>query len=248
MNFFHNKIVNPAGDGPTFNDWVQKFLKEASTEEEENQQPEEVVTASEAKPECDDDPRGQCRGQVANNDNEEGANSYQRGELVDGKPDQAEGKTSAESEEKVVEAKCGKEMGESNDAGKVTEEHTEAGPGDDNNPEPKVLINNDPNYQKGESTDPGKVKGKNKKQPGEPVVGKSSTSFKNFKKVASMNRQERIRLMAVLGSNKNNPMKYIEAMVGIKFANLTEEEKSFLVSFWRVLYPDSYVQNMVKDR
>ena len=70
MNFFSNRIVNPTGKTPSWNDWLEKF-------------------ASEAKPETDDDPRGQGRGQVINNDNEEGAHSYQEGESVDGKEDQS---------------------------------------------------------------------------------------------------------------------------------------------------------------
>ena len=48
--------------------------------------------------------------------------------------------------------------------------------------------------------------------------------------------------------NKNNPLEYCEAMVGLKFANLTEEEKAFLRSFWLTMYPPEYVENMIKDR
>ena len=52
----------------------------------------EEKTASEAKPglgqDTGDEPRGQMRGQVINNDNEEGAHSYQEGESVDGKQEQ----------------------------------------------------------------------------------------------------------------------------------------------------------------
>ena len=247
MNFFHNKIVNPTGDGPTWDEWLQKQLKEASTDED-------TKVASEAKPECDSDARCQDKGQVINNDNEEGANSYQEGESVSGKPNQAEGKGKAkakatesdeptekevETDEKVVEAKCGKEMGESDDAGKVTEKHTDAAPGDDSNPEPKVNINNDPNYQKGESTNPGKVKGKNKK---------TEATSQGFKKVGSMTKKEKLALFASWTANKKNPIEYCEAMVGIKFANLTQEEKEWFRQFWLTMYPPEYVENMVADR
>ncbi len=249
MNFFSNRIPNPAGGGPTFEEWVQKLLKEAGADSK---------TASEAKPECEDgDPRGACRGQVINNDNEEGAHSYQEGESVDGKPDQVEGKgekkeKDAAGEQNVVEADCGKDMGECDDAGKVTEDHTEAGPGDDENPEPKILINNDPNYQKGESTDPGKVKGDNKK---ETATGKKkdASSRAGFKKIAEMNRNEKLHTLATLTSNKSNlvgasPLSYCEAMVGLTYANLTSEEKKWFTNFWLTMYPREYVDEMVADR
>ncbi len=258
MKFFYNRIATPTGDAPTFDEWLQKNFGVE----------QEVKTASEAAPgiglDMGNEPRGQQRGQVINNDNEEGAHSYQEGESVDGKSDQggnARPDTGGTTDQKeysqsdkggsatsdIKEAKCGKEMGESDDAGKVTEEHTEAGPGDSENPEPKVLINNDPNYQKGESTDPGKVKGKSKKQPGEPVGGKSSSSAQ-FKKIAKMNRKEKLALFAAFSANKNNPLPYVEAMVGLKFANLTDEEKNWFREFWKVLYPPEYVENMVEDR
>ena len=257
MNFFHNRIVFPAGGGPTFAEWTNKILKEAADKAEEK-------TASEAKPglgmDTSDEPRGQMRGQVINTDNEDGA-GYQKGESVDGKSEQGGnarkdtgGETDQQkneqsdkegsSEEKVVEATCGKEMGESDDAGKVTEDHTEAGPGDERHPEPKILINNDPNYQKGESVDPGKVKGKTKKEPGEPVVSSSN----KFKKIASLNHAEKIALFAKLSSNKSNPIQYVEAMVGLKFANMTQEEKAWFTEFWKILYPAEYVSEMVADR
>jgi len=238
MNFFHNRIATPVGNAPTFDEWLQKNFGV-----EQN-----VKTASEAAPgiglDMSDEPRGQQRGQVINNDNEEGAHSYQQGESVDGKSDQGgntrpdTGGTTDQNEHVqtdkggsaitgVKEAHCGKEMGESDNAGKITEDHTEAGPGDDENPEPKVLINNDPCYQKGEST---KSKSKDKKQPGDPVVGKSSSSTK-FKKVASMSHKEKLALFASLSSNKHNPLPYVEAMVGLKFANLTDEEKEWFRNF-----------------
>ena len=230
--FFSNKIMNPAGDGPTWDEWVKKTLnKTAETSEEK--------TASEATPECSDgDPRSQCRGQVVNNDNEEGANSYQKGESVDGKPSQEEGSAKAESETESVK-EAGKEMGECSDAGKVTEEHGEAAPADEGS-EAKSKINNDPCYQKGESTDGGKVTSKNKKTE---AVTKST-----FKKVASLDHSEKIKLFASLSANKKNPIEYVEAMVGLKFANLTEEEKAWFKDFWRTMYPEDYVNEMVADR
>lgn len=245
MNFFSHKIANPAGNGPTWEQYVNDLL---------------TKVAREAKPECDDDPRGACRGQSINNDNDEGAGqSYQDGESVKGKSDQKEGtprkdkggKTEAAATAPVKQAKCGKEMGESGDAGKVTEKHTEAAPGDDKNTDCKQMINNDPNYQKGESTNPGKVKGKNKKQPGDPVVGKGKKKAEQtlqFKKVASLNRQEKVALMLALTQNKNNPIQYVEAMVGLKVANLTEEEKTFLRKFWETMYDTDYVNEMLADR
>ena len=80
MNFFHNRIATPAGDPPTFDEWLQKHFGA------------EIKTASEGAPgiglDMSDEPRCQQHGQVVNNDNEEGAHSYQEGESVDGKPDQ----------------------------------------------------------------------------------------------------------------------------------------------------------------
>lgn len=231
MNFFSHKIVNPTGGGPTFDEWVKKFLEKK---------------ASEAKPECDDDPRGQCRGQVINNDNEEGAHSYQEGESVDGKPDQEEGKKAeAKVDVEVKEADCGKEMGECDDAGKVTEDHTDAGNADVGNASVEQNINNDPNYQKGESTNPGKVDGKNKKE---------SAKKAGFKKVASLNRKEKAELFTRMTAQKTKagtpawPIQYVEAMVGLKFSNMKEDEKAWFRKFWLTMYPDSYVQEMVADR
>lgn len=261
MNFFHNRIANPVGDSPSFNEWLVKHFGAEQVEK----------TASEAKPglgqDTGDEPRGQMRGQVINNDNEEGAHSYQEGESTDGCKDQGGnarpdtgGTTDAKDhkqtdkeggadedvkEAEVKEAGCGKEMGESDDAGKVTEDHTEAAPGDDEaKGDCKSLINNDPNYQKGESTDPGKVKGDNKKQPGDKVVASNKSTFK---KVASLQRHEKLALFATLSAQKH-PIEYCEAMVGLKFANLTPEEKEWFTNFWQILYPPEYVSEMVADR
>ncbi len=241
MQFFSHKIVNPVGGGPTFNEWVEKYL---------------TKTSSEAKPECDDDPRGQCRGQVVNNDNEEGAHSYQEGESVDGKPDQVEGTPVAEitaDSETPVKAHCDKDMGECSKAGDVTEEHSDAANADVGEAQVEQNINNDPNYQKGESTDPGKVTGKNKKESAKKGHTKQATS-KGFKKVASMNHKEKLELLAYMTSQKTKsgapawPMEYVEAMVGQTYANLKNDEKAWFQRFWATQYPDSYVSEMVKDR
>ena len=117
-----------------------------------------------------------------------------------------------------------------------------------------MLINNDPNYQKGESVDPAKAQGKTKKQPGDPVVGKSASNDNKFKKVASLNREEKIQLFAKLTSSMNksgkpmNPIEYVEAFVGMKFANMTAEEKTWFKDFWNIMYPPAYVAEMVADR
>jgi hypothetical protein len=234
MNFFSHKIANPTGNTQSWDEWLDDHLKEAS----------------EAKPECEDDPRGQCRGQVINNDNEEGAHSYQEGESVDGKPDQVEGGSKKESEvsntTKVVEADCGKDMGECDAAGKVTEEHTDAGNADVGNASVEQNINNDPCYQKGESTNPGKVDGKNKKT--------EASSKAGFKKIACLNRREKLELFAAMTERKTKsgapayPIKYIEAMVGVTYANMKDDEKEWFRKFWLTMYPESYVSEMVADR
>ncbi len=239
--FIHNRIINPVGSNTSWDDYVSELLKTAETK-----------TASEAKPECDGDPRGQCRGQEINNDNDPGAGgSYQDGESVKGK---SEGKSEKKSEDKkeakakktTKVADCGKEMGESNNAGKVTDKHTEAAPGNDENKEPKVLINNDPCYQTGESDDPAKAN-KNKKGPGDPVASEKKASSV-YVKIASLPRDKKIQLFAKLVSDKNNPIQYVEAMVGIKRANMTKEEKDFIDSYWAPLEGDEYAEEMVKDR
>ena len=44
------------------------------------------------------------------------------------------------------------------------------------------------------------------------------------------------------------PIQYIEAMVGVRFANLKDEEKTWFKKFWNTMYPESYVSEMVADR
>ncbi|KKN50668.1 hypothetical protein LCGC14_0630520 [marine sediment metagenome] len=249
MNLIHNRIINPSGDGPSFEDWVNKILKNAEAEGNTK------VASEEAKPgtgiDTDNEPRGQMRGQVINTEGEEdmtndpqcpdqGGNSRpDTGGTTDTKTHEQSDKEGGNDGE-VKEATCGKEMGESDDAGKVTEDHTDAGPGDDQNPEPKILINNDPNYQKGESTSPGKVTGKNKK---------TEASLKSrFEKISTLDRLSKLTLFASLSSNKEYPIQYVEAMVGLKVANLTEEEKAWFSDFWKTMYPPEYVAEMVADR
>jgi hypothetical protein len=233
MKFISNRIVNPAGNSPSFDDWVKQFLKEAS----------DKTAGREAAPEQDGDSRGQGRGQVINTEGEEDMTNNPEcpEEEISARKDTG-GTTDQKKEKK--EASCGKEMGESDDAGKVTEDHTEASPGDDANPEPKVLINNDPNYQKGESVD-GK---KNKKEK------KTESNLKvRFQKIATMDRISKLVLFASLSSNKEyligtTPLGYVEAMTGLKFANMTSEEKEWFKDFWLTMYPAEYVEQMVKDR
>ncbi len=245
MKFVTHRIVNPAGKAPNFDDFVQNMLRQASEE---------------AKPglgqDTDGESRGQMRGQVINTEGEEemtndpqcpdqGGNARPD---AGGTTDQKENKQSdkeGSNKKTNKKAKCGKEMGESGNAGKVTEDHTDASPGDDEHPDPKVMINSEPNHQKGESTNPGKAKGKSKKQPGEPVT---SALKSKFEKVASMGRLQKLVLFASLSSNKTYPIEYVEAMAGIKVANMTSEEKSWFKDFWKTMYPPEYVEEMVKDR
>lgn len=245
MKFVTHRIVNPAGNAPGFDEFVQNMLKQASEE---------------AKPglgmDTDGEPRGQMRGQVVNTEGEEdmtndpqcpdqGGNARpDKGGTTDQKDNEQSDKEGS-AKKRNKKAECGKEMGESDDAGKVTEDHSEAGPGDDENPEPKVMINSEPNHQKGESTDPGKAKGKNKKQPGEPVAAQIKAKFE---KVASMGRLQKLVLFASLSSNKTYPIEYAEAMAGVKVANMTNEEKSWFKDFWLTMYPPEYVEEMVADR
>jgi len=245
MKFVTHRIVNPAGNAPGFDEFVQNMLKQASEE---------------AKPglgmDTDGEPRGQMRGQVVNTEGEEdmtndpqcpdqGGNARpDKGGTTDQKDNEQSDKEGS-AKKRNKKAECGKEMGESDDAGKVTEDHSEAGPGDDENPEPKVMINSEPNHQKGESTDPGKAKGKSKKQPGEPVAAQIKAKFE---KVASMGRLQKLVLFASLSSNKTYPIEYAEAMAGVKVANMTNEEKSWFKDFWLTMYPPEYVEEMVADR
>lgn len=263
MNFFSQKIANPVGPTQTWDEYLQSVLNKE---------------ASEAKPESDGDPRGQGRGQVINNDNEEGAESYQKGESVDGKDDQCE---SGDHKPNSKKADCGKDMGECDGAGKVTEDHSDAGNADVGNAAVTQNINNDPNYQKGESTNPGSVDGKNKKETGESSKGSDdadkgsddadkgsddsdkeastkkvtkAASKSGFKKIASMNRKEKVELFAAMSAKKSKsgtaawPISYVEAMVGLTFANMQDDEKAWFQNFWQTMYPDSYVAEMVADR
>lgn len=256
MNFFTNKIAFPASNGPSYEEWLARVITEQNKK-----------VASEAKPDCDDDPRGQCRSQVINNDNENGA-GYQKGESVSGKKEQGgnarpdtggdtdqkehKQKDKEASSSKSVKAHCGKEMGESKDSGKVTEKHTESGPGDDENPEPKILINNDPNYQKGESTKPSSAKNKKKKQHGK----EKKSSVMKFEQVSKMSHKDKLSTFAMLtgiASNltsldSSNVIAYAESVTGLKYANMKEDEKKWFSDFWNILYPPDYVAEMVKDK
>ena len=226
MKFISNKILNPAGDGKSFADFVESLLQTKTA-------------AQEAKPGTGIDNLGepQGKGHVINTEGEkEMTNDPQlpKDEKSSGKKEEKKESAAAKTK-KTVKADCGKCMGDSPDAGKVTEKHTEAAPGDNENPEPKVLINNDPNYQKGEST------GKKKSD-------KKSSLRARFQKIASMDRLNKLILFASLSSSKEYPLDYIESMSGLKFANMTDEEKSWMKDYWKTLYPPDYVEEMVKDR
>ena len=253
MKLITNRIVNPAGDAPKWSDYLENLMKEAQSQTKESSE----KAAPGIGMDTDGEPRGQMRGQVINTEGEEDMTNDPQppkqsrnarpdsGGTTDQKDHEQSDKGDATEEVETKEAKCGKEIGESDDAGKVTEDHTEAGPGDDEHPEPKTLINNDPNYQKGESTDPGKAKGDSKKQPGEPVVAQLAAKFR---KIASMDRLQKLVFFASLSSNKGYPIEYAESMAGIKVANLTGEEKEWFKDFWLTMYPPEYVSEMVADR
>lgn len=155
------------------------------------------------------------------------------------------------------QANCGKEMGESTDAGKTTK-HTPASPGNDENKKPKLLINNDPHYQKGESVT-GKKNTKTKAKNKTKTKGKKAESKFVFKKISSLTDEQRLSLFKALASNENNvklgsknnkipTLMYVEAMTNLKFSNLNEKQKNKLVEYFKILYPEDFVKEMVKDR
>ena len=116
-----------------------------------------------------------------------------------------------------------------------------------------LIFNNDPNYQKGESTNPGKVDGKNKKTDGISKKTEASTK-KGFKKIACLNRREKLELFAHMTQQKTKtgapayPIQYVEAMVGVTFANMKDDEKEWFRKFWLTMYPEAYVSEMVAER
>ena len=243
MKFISNRILNPVGESKSFSDYIESLLQ--------------TKTASqEAKPGTGIDNTGEPkeRGQVINTEGEkemtndpqlptdDKAKGKSEGKKEDKKEEKKEEKKEDKKEEKkesasktnkTVKADCGKCMGDSADAGKVTETSTEAGPGDSENPEPKVLINTNTQNK------PQKPKGKSDKK---------SSLKSRFQKIASMDRLNKLVLFASLSSTKEYPINYVEAMTGLKFANMTEEEKSWMKDYWKTLYPPEYVEEMVKDR
>lgn len=235
MNFISNRIVNPVGDGISFDDWLQKVSSD------QNKKVDKIAT--EAKPECDGDPRGQCRGQNINNDP-----NYQKGESVDGKASQDEGKSKTKAKKESSSQKkvshCEKDMGECSKAGDTTEKHSPAANAAKEKGKVEQNINNDPNYQKGESVN---LKKKDKDS-GKKKESSSDAKKNSFNKISTLGREQKIQLFANLSSTKTNPLPYVEAMVGIKFANLTEDEKGYLRKFWLTLYPRDYVEHMIEDR
>ena len=161
------------------------------------------------------------------------------------------------------EAACGKEMGESGNAGKLNT-HTPAAPGDDNNKDLKVLINNDPHYQKGESVSGKSKSNKSKTGPAKKTKSKDSPKNKSkkkasnqyvFKKISSLNEDERFTLLMKLAANKNYiffggkpTLAYIETMTNLKFSNLNPKQKAKFVEYFKILYPEQYVEEMAKDQ
>lgn len=254
MRFFTNRIVNPASSqNNSFDEYLLNLLSKTASEEKQ---------AAEAKPgiglpDANKDSRTSGKGQVINNDP-----LYQKGESTGKgkKEEKTENPKEDKKAAKAVVAKCGKEMGESHDAGKVTEKHTDAAPGDDKN-KTKILINNDPNYQKGEST---KTKKKDDKEKKSDKKEKKASSVNSFKKISQLNQTEQLSLFAVLSSkkeythlpfrtasgekDKKPSLLYVEAITGQKFANMKEEEKSWFKDFWKTMYPEEYVEEMVSDR
>jgi len=218
FNFFTHKIANPAGNTATWDEYLEKEAKEKASPED---------NGSKTSPKVD-----------INNDNVPGTNN-------DPFKDTKTKQTTNNSKE------AAKEMGECSNAGKVTEEHDVASSAE---PVVQQKINNDPNYQKGESTGASKEKKTEEKKTDDKEAKattkkvKTAVSGSKFQKVASMNRKEKINLMGYLMASNKYPVAYVEALVNTKFANLTEEEKSFLKDYWSILEPESYAEEMVEDR
>lgn len=236
MNFITNRIPNVTGNGVTFDEYVDKLLKKSAEAEETEKKNYNI-----------------------NNDNKDGA-GYQKGEtqgkghkpsvetMKDENLDPVEGKGKSEKEAKAKKetkvADCNREMGEANAAGKMVDNatgHQEQGNASEGPDAVRQQINAEPNYQTGEST--AKPQGK-KTEKSETKASVTSS----FQKIASMKREDKIKTFAVLAANKNNPLAYVEAMVGLKWANMTDKEKEFVRKYWRTMFPDSYVEQMVKDR
>lgn len=166
-----------------------------------------------------------------------------------------------------------KDSGCCSGAGEVTEKHKPAKSEDGTD---AVLINNDPNYQKGESVDGKKEEKKTdkvetkktsakvaKKAKDEPkaninnnvqnnpkkpdVKGKKASVTKVFKTASQMNESEKVKMIIALASNKNNPIEYIEAMLGIKMANLSPKNKALVKNYFTILYGEKYANEMVQD-
>ena len=250
--FFHNRIVNPVSGGITFNEYVKKLTKKTAECGKEMGETSGAGELTEKHaPAAPGDDNSDVKALINNDPN------YQKGESVDGKKKnekKSDKKESVATTQTTKKADCGKEMGESDAAGKETE-HSPAAPADEKS-DVKALINNDPNYQKGESVD-----GKKDQKDGNPrkdkggatastkgVIKATKTAAAKLRKVASLNREEKIQLFAELSRNPKNPIAFIEAMVGIKIANMTKEEKQMLRDFWLTMFDTDYVEKMVADR
>jgi hypothetical protein len=159
-----------------------------------------------------------------------------------------------------------KGQGDCSSAGEITESPGPACADDDG--ATSVMINSEPNHQKGESVDgkkeeksatasekkpEDKEEKKDDKEEAKPAVKPTINATSNvtwsFQKIGSLDRKAKVELLAKLGSNPKYPLEYAFAMVGMdKQANLTDEEKNFLRPFWKVLYPGDYVEKMLADR
>lgn len=234
MNFVTHRILNPAGKGPSFKDWMENYLQKlAADKQAECKEMGDCTDAGKVTEKHS--PAASGDGVVSSPINNDPC--YQTGESVDGvKKD--EKKAPAKKEAPKAEKK--EEKSEKKEDKKGDKKEASAKPAvkeaKKTEDEPTANINN--NVQ----NDPELPKEDKKK------AKKCAESTGGFKKIAELERAEKLQLFATLSANPKNPIQYVEAMVGLKFANMTDEEKTWFKKFWGVLYPESYVTEMVKDR
>jgi len=84
---------------------------------------------------------------------------------------------------------------------------------------------------------------------------KEASKAPQFFKVASIDDNQKAILTIRMAHNligtlgKERTKEYISAMLGdVKFANLDSKNKSFLTEYWRQLFGDDYVADMVADK
>jgi len=70
----------------------------------------------------------------------------------------------------------------------------------------------------------------------------------SFRKIASLGRREKLMTLAALAADKNNPIEYCEAMVGIKLADMTDEERRWFADYMSIIYPQKFVEELVAKR